>query len=77
MLRLLIQNKFIADPLTVVYFSLHVLGRMESWYYELSAIKNSPSSKDGINFELETRYRSEGSKFISTIGGQLKLYPLI
>ena len=47
----------------------------ESWYYELNDIKNSPSVKDGISFELETRYRSEGAKFISTIGGQLKLYP--
>ena len=48
---------------------------MESWYWELNDIKNSPSFKVGIDNATETRYRTEGSKFISTVGQQLKLYP--
>jgi len=46
---------------------------MEDWYWDV----NSPSFKAGIDNLTETRYRTEGAKFISTIGQQLKLYPSV
>lgn len=41
----------------------------------MSEIKNSPSYKDGIDNLTESRYRTEGVKFITTIGQKIGLYP--
>ena len=49
--------------------------QMEDWYWDINDIKNSPSSKVGIDYATETRYRTDGAKFISAVGQQLKLYP--
>ena len=41
---------------------------MPSWYFDKAALLVTPSSKDGIDIEKETRYRKEGSKFIMEVG---------
>ena len=40
---------------------------MPSWYFEKTALLATPSSKDGIDIEKETRYRKEGAKFIMEV----------
>ncbi|KAJ6638545.1 Cyclin-K [Pseudolycoriella hygida] len=37
---------------------------MPSWYYEKKDLKNTPSIRDGLDYETERRYRKEGARFI-------------
>ena len=44
------------------------------WYYTLEDIElNTPSRRDGIDFETEHQYRSEGARFIMDLGNKLGL----
>lgn len=46
---------------------------MPVWYYEKKDFKNTPSIKDGIDFETERRYRKEGSRCIMQTGTAMGL----
>lgn len=46
---------------------------MPLWYYDKKDLRNSPSFRDGIDFDVERRYRSEGARFIMQIGATLSL----
>ncbi|KAJ6633936.1 Cyclin-K [Pseudolycoriella hygida] len=37
---------------------------MPNWYYEKKDLKNTPSIRDGLDYETERRYRKEGARFI-------------
>jgi len=41
---------------------------MPQWYYEKKELKNTPSYLAGLDYETETRYRREGSRFIQEVG---------
>ena len=51
--------------------------QMPCWYYEKRDLRATPSLKDGIDPETETRYRREGAKFIIDGGSKLGLYPFV
>ena len=40
-------------------------------------IQNTPSRRDDISYETETRYRKEGALLIYHCCTEMKLYPLI
>lgn len=46
---------------------------MKQWIFDARELKNTPSRKDGIDKDLEDRYRREGVKMIMEIGTALKL----
>ncbi|XP_033230893.1 cyclin-K-like [Belonocnema kinseyi] len=47
---------------------------MASWVFcDLEDMRSTPSCKDGISVETESRYRSDGVKFIKDLAGELKL----
>ncbi|XP_055643194.1 cyclin-K [Toxorhynchites rutilus septentrionalis] len=46
---------------------------MPNWYYEKKDLRNTPSIKDGIDFETERRYRKEGARFIMQTGTSMGL----
>uniref|UniRef100_A0A6M2DMG6 Cyclin-K n=1 Tax=Xenopsylla cheopis TaxID=163159 RepID=A0A6M2DMG6_XENCH len=46
---------------------------MPFWYYDKKEIRNSPSSQDGIDFDTESRYRKEGTRFIIDTGTKMDL----
>lgn len=46
---------------------------MSSWYFDSRELKNTPSFRDGIDYETETRYRREGARFIIDVGADLNL----
>ena len=48
---------------------------MPCWYYDRQDLKNTPSFRDGIDADVEARYRREGAKFIIDVGTKLGLYP--
>lgn len=49
---------------------------MPCWYYEKKELRtNSPSVKDGIDADVEARYRKEGARFIMNTGTKMGLYP--
>lgn len=47
--------------------------QMSNWFYEKSELRGTPSFVDGISFEIEQRYRREGSRFIIRVGSNMKL----
>lgn len=46
---------------------------MPSWYYEKKDLRNTPSIRDGIEYETERRYRKEGARFIMDCGTSMEL----
>lgn len=46
---------------------------MPGWYYDKKELLNTPSFKEGIDHETESRYRREGARFIIDVGGDLNL----
>lgn len=46
---------------------------MPCWYYDKKELRNSPSIRDGMDFETERRYRKEGTRFIMECGTQMLL----
>lgn len=43
------------------------------WYYEKKELKATPSSREGIPYETEKRYRAEGARFIIECGKEMSL----
>lgn len=41
---------------------------MPCWYYDKKELRNTPSIRDGLEFETERRYRKEGTRFIMECG---------
>lgn len=50
---------------------------MPCWFYEKKDLRVTPSLKDGINPDTESRYRREGARFIIDTGTKMGLYPLL
>lgn len=46
---------------------------MPCWYYEKKDLRNTPSIRDGLEFETERRYRREGTRFIMECGKDMIL----
>jgi hypothetical protein len=46
---------------------------MPFWYFDKTALKNTPSHRDSIDTEKESRYRREGSRFIMDLGTTMGL----
>uniref|UniRef100_A0A8D8TXL1 Cyclin-K n=3 Tax=Cacopsylla melanoneura TaxID=428564 RepID=A0A8D8TXL1_9HEMI len=46
---------------------------MPYWYFDKKDIRNSPSFRDGIDYETESRYRREGARFIIDCGTKMDL----
>lgn len=46
---------------------------MPCWYYDKKDLRQTPSIKDGIDFETERRYRKEGARFIMQTGTAMGL----
>lgn len=46
---------------------------MPDWLFEKKEIRNTPSARDGIDYETECRYRRDGARFISDVGLSLNL----
>ncbi|XP_072932424.1 cyclin-K-like [Epargyreus clarus] len=46
---------------------------MPYWYYDKKDLQNTPSFRDGISNEAETRYRKEGARFIIDTGSKMDL----
>ncbi|KAJ6648700.1 Cyclin-K [Pseudolycoriella hygida] len=46
---------------------------MPNWYYEKKDLKNTPSIRDGLDYETERRYRKEGARFIMDCGMSMDL----
>ena len=46
---------------------------MPSWYFDKSDLLNTPSLRDGIELERESRYRREGARFLMDLGNQMGL----
>lgn len=43
------------------------------WYYDKKDLKNTPSVRDGLDFETDRRYRKEGARFIMQCGTAMGL----
>ena len=46
---------------------------MPFWYYNKDDLKDTPSIRDGISYETECRYRTEGARFIIDTGAKMDL----
>ncbi|KAI5704784.1 cyclin-K [Diaphorina citri] len=46
---------------------------MPYWYFDKKDIRNSPSFREGIDYETEQRYRREGARFIIDCGTKMDL----
>lgn len=46
---------------------------MPCWYFDKKDLKNTPSIRDGLDFETERRYRKEGVRFIMSCGTAMSL----
>lgn len=46
---------------------------MPCWYYDKKELRNTPSIRDGLEFETERRYRKEGTRFIMECGTEMIL----
>lgn len=46
---------------------------MPCWYFDKKDLRNTPSIRDGMDFETERRYRKEGTRFIMECGTQMIL----
>ncbi|CAF0826689.1 unnamed protein product [Didymodactylos carnosus] len=53
----------------------HSNSLMYPWYFDKKELKNTPSTRDGIDAETERRYRHEGARFILDLGFKLSLRP--
>lgn len=47
--------------------------KMPCWYYDKRDLRNTPSIRDGLDFETERRYRKEGARFIMDCGTSMGL----
>ena len=47
---------------------------MPCWFWDKNYLTNNPSLKDGIQNEVEQRYRREGASLIMECGNQMGLY---
>lgn len=47
--------------------------KMPCWYYDKKDLKNTPSVREGLDFETERRYRKEGARFIMHCGTAMGL----
>jgi len=47
---------------------------MPCWYWDKKELDNSPSRKQGVTPENESRYRREGARFIYKLGQNMKLH---
>ncbi|XP_050088926.1 cyclin-K [Anopheles aquasalis] len=46
---------------------------MPNWYYDKKDLRNTPSARDGVEYETERRYRKEGARFIMQAGASMSL----
>jgi len=46
---------------------------MPCWYFDKLALRKTPSAKNGIDYEKESRYRREGARFIMECGTSMGL----
>ena len=46
---------------------------MPNWYWEKKELRATPSLQKGLDFNMETRYRKEGVRFIMELGRQMNL----
>uniref|UniRef100_A0AAG5DWE4 Cyclin-K n=1 Tax=Anopheles atroparvus TaxID=41427 RepID=A0AAG5DWE4_ANOAO len=46
---------------------------MPNWYYDKKDLRNTPSARDGVDYETERRYRKEGARFIMESGASMSL----
>lgn len=46
---------------------------MPCWYFDKKELRNTPSARDGVDFETESRYRREGARFIKVTGTKMDL----
>ncbi|CRK87348.1 CLUMA_CG001150, isoform A [Clunio marinus] len=47
--------------------------KMPWWYFEKEELKNTPSRRDGVDFDTEKRYRREATNFIRECGTEMNL----
>lgn len=47
--------------------------KMPNWYYDKKDLKNTPSIRDGLDYETDRRYRKEGARFIMECGTSMGL----
>lgn len=52
---------------------LPTTNKMPNWYYDKKDLKNTPSIRDGLDFETDRRYRKEGARFIMECGTSMGL----
>ena len=50
---------------------------MPCWFFEKRDLKHTPSDRDGVDPDTETRYRREGARFILDTGSKMGLYPFV
>lgn len=46
---------------------------MPCWYYDKKDLRTTPSIRDGLEFEMERRYRQEAARFIMECGKEMIL----
>ena len=46
---------------------------MPCWYFNKNELIQTPSFRDGIESEIEARYRREGARFLMDLGNQMGL----
>ena len=51
--------------------------RRKSWIFSLEKLNNSPSFQDGMDNEMELRYRQKAAKFIQYMGNRLNVYDVL
>jgi len=49
---------------------------MPCWFFEKRDLQNTPSFRDGINADTESRYRRDGARFIISAGDKMGLYAI-
>jgi len=50
---------------------------MPCWYFNQSELKKTPSFVNGVDANMEAKYRREGAKLVVDAGNILGLYPII
>lgn len=63
----------IAAVVAVTPASSTAVLKMPNWYYDKKELKNTPSIRDGLDFETDRRYRKEGARFIIECGTKMGL----
>lgn len=46
---------------------------MSNWLYDKADLRKTPSSNEGIRWEVESRYRRDGARFIIKVGLKMNL----